>query len=214
MATIRARRQWRNYFDGLFGKARIAMAILASVGVVALAGAGFEQLYVNRVHAARVKTPCYMEMSTVTREVGREALFTPAWHYVPMVRFHYDAGGAAHLSETVSSRVQPIVSQAGADAFMLAHGPGANSHCYVDPDDPADAMLMLPHDGNVMLWLRGGGLALGFALFGFVMLDILCRVDLRPPVRRARAPGWGEIDAGPQDALSRTRGILREKLER
>ena len=84
----------------------------------------------------------------------------------------------------------------------------------MNPDDPADAMLELPTTEQALRFAKFGGFALGLALLGLLVLQLVTLIDtaprLPPPIR---APGWGEIDSGPADALARTRKILRDRLE-
>ncbi|CAN5257142.1 hypothetical protein BH11PLA2_BH11PLA2_11100 [soil metagenome] len=204
---------FRHYFHGPLGKGRMVLAVMAVVGAVSLVGAGLETLFVANEHRNFVKIPCFMETATVHRESGRDDRFLPAYHYVPTVKYRYEYNGQVFTGNVVSSRVTPMVGKFGADEFLLKYGPGMMTTCYVDPKEPDDAMLMLPHDNNGPLWAKVGGLLLCLSFGGFVVLHYVTMIDTRPPQKQPRAPGWGEIDSGPNDALSRTRGILREHLE-
>lgn len=217
MANIRARRfDFRNYYGGALGKARGVASVVAAVGLFGIVAAGLERIYIDRVHAHRQAVPCFMEFCTVTREAGRNEVFLPAWHYAPVVRFKYEVNGTVYTGDQISSRAKSLVSKSEAEAFLGKYGPGAMTECYIDPDQPASAMLMLPHDGNVMLWLKFGVLIFLAGLGALTVLHMVTMVETRPRtlLRQPRAPGWGEIDSGPQDPLSRTRGILRDHLDR
>ena len=217
MATIRARRfNWKAYFTGPLGTGRRVLAVVGLVGIAAICGSLLEQRIVDAQNRELVKTPCYMEASTISREAGRNERFLPVWHYVPTVKYRYTTTDNTVLTGTVvSSRQTPMLSHAAAEEFQQKFGPGMMTHCYIAPDDPETAMLILPHDGNVEIWRTGGGIALALSILGFIALQFIETIETRPRTPKLpRAPGWGEIDSGPRDALARTRGILREKLER
>jgi hypothetical protein len=211
-------RRWnfRGYYAGGLGKARAIVTFIAAAGLFGMLMAGVERWHVDRVKADYKPVPCYMEFCTLTRETGRSEFFMPAWHYVPLVKFKFEFQGTVFTGTSVSSRATAITSKTEADAFLGQYGPGALTECHVDPDDPASAMLILPHDRYVMQWLRLGTLTFLVGFAALVVLHLVTMIETRPrsELKQPRAPGWGEIDSGPQDALSRTRNILREKLER
>lgn len=206
-------RRVRHWFSGPIGWGRSVLLVVVAGGLMALVIAAIDDAIVSRQHSTLVKVPCSIESSNISREAGRDARNLPGWHYVPTVRYHYEFNGKSYESDVVCSRTTPITSKSVADAFMQKYGPGASAECHVDPDDPDIAMLELPNRDGSMRTAKFGGLAIGLAVCGLLVLQAATTIDLAPRRRRPRAPGWGEADSGPQDPLKRTRQLLRDRIE-
>jgi hypothetical protein len=217
MAIIRRKSTWiRRCFEGPFGRARKILTVLAALGMLAFAASGAEMLYIEHERTTLVESPCFMEFAVTTRENAQGVPIVPAWHYVPTVRFKYEVKTVTYESHVVSSRRPVLTTRAESDAFLQKYGPGASATCFVHPDDPEDAMLMLPGDANVVMYAKAGLMAIVLAATGLILLFLCERIETRPKPKRGdpRNPGWGAIDSGRGDPLARSRGILKEKLER
>lgn len=204
---------FRNWFGGSIGKARIILFLIAGGGMIAMTVAAIDDRIVERQCKSFVKVPCYIESSSMSREPGRDDRNLPGWNYVPIVHYRYTVDGKEYMGDVVCSRPMPITSKASADDFQQRFGPGANGECLVNPDDPADAMLELPTNAQAQRVAKFGGLAVLLGLCALGLLQASLILNTAPDRPEPRAPGWGEADSGPQDALKRTRQMLKEKLE-
>jgi hypothetical protein len=203
----------RRWFDGPIGWARIVLLLIVGGGLATLAVAAIDDHIVTHQRETFQKVPCFMEASSISRESGRDDRNMPGWQYVPVVTFRYEVNGQTFTSHTVCSRTTPLTNKAAAEAFLFRFGPGASAECYVDPNDPNEAMLVLPANDQAKRFTTFGSLAVLLGLFALGVLQVALTFDTAPKRRGSRAPGWGDIDSGPRDALKRTRQMLKEKLE-
>jgi hypothetical protein len=115
-----------------------------------------------------VATPCHIVRSEVEE-------FRPTPHSPPAYRFHvgftYAAAGAVRVSgHRTPPRRNPWTTnhRAKAEALATRYPPGSDAVCYVDPDDPAMAILERGSKGPLYaiwfpaLFVAGGlGIAAG-----------------------------------------------------
>ncbi len=210
---MNARRFLKQWLSGTVGWARLVLLLIAGGGLLAIGVAFIDDRIVAYQRSHYVKARCYMESSQIFEELGRDDRNYPGWNYVPVVTYRYQFGGQNYASNVVSSHETPLATRAARDDFLRRFGPGADAECYVDPSDPTEAMLELPTNEQAVRVAKLGGCALLIAVAGLVALQMMLTMDTAPRRRRPRAPGWGEIDSGPNDALARTRQILKERLE-
>jgi hypothetical protein len=203
----------RAWFRGPVGWGRFLLLLLLGGGLATLALAGLDDRIVARQRRTFVKVPCFMEFATVTRERGRDARNMPGWIFVPAVQYRYEYGGVPHESDVVCSRSKPLTSESAAEQFIKRFGPGTTAECYVNPDDPAQAMLELPTNEGARVLGRFGLLAAALAAIALAALQVATTLDIAPRRTRPRSPGWGERDSGPNDPLRRTREMLKDRLE-
>ena len=95
--------------------------------------------------------------------------------YSPEVTYRYDAGGRSYTSDRVTIMNWSHSDRASAEAVVLAHPPGAAVVAYVDPTDPASAVL----DRDIGWGWLVGIIPLVFALLGLVLIVAGLRIGRR-----------------------------------
>jgi hypothetical protein len=109
--------------------------------------------------------------------------------YVFRVRYHYAAGGARYTSVRYRFGYSGGSDVAAAQRLTLRYPPGAETPCYVDPDDPTEATLERPN-----LWT---GLMVLFPLIFVAVGGGGIAYTWWPRRKRRRAAGGGAPDAAP-----------------
>ena len=131
-------------------------------------------------------TPCVVELSRVARFSAGRGGST----YSPEVLYRYEAGGETRRA----SRLEFLPrsgSRASAEQLAGEHPAGSNSTCFVDPDNPDEAILDRRPSWRILF----AGLLLLFPVSGVLLLRWSWR-----EWRARRVVGWGRpggLELGP-----------------
>jgi hypothetical protein len=188
------------------------------VGLVAL----YEYQTIQRVETTFVETPAVIEYAKVDREVHRSRRGGYRVRYEPKVVFQYEAGGQVRESIAVAWYTPQFENEAAAEHYLAGLCRTGQTVCFVDPTDPATAVLDRHVATNFfMIYVIIGG-----ALF---LIGVLCFAGLlwfraNKPVRQRI--GWNEMDTerpaieqplvlsvaapAPNDPLARTRALMAQ----
>jgi len=160
-----------------------AYGVLGLFAVFGLVFAGFGLMPLLELRQAQswTPTPCTILTSGVAEEHGSDGST-----YRVEVTFRYEVAGVEHVSERY--RVSRISSSghAGKQRIVDTLPPGTDSTCFVNPEDPSEAILRRDWGGEWIFVAAG----LGFSALGVVLALFVWRRARRP----AAAPT--ELDAG------------------
>lgn len=157
--------------------------VFAVIGLVAFWFVFLSPLLRQQASRSWVETPCEILASEL--EVVRGSDNTT---YRVAVRYRYVWQGVAHESERYDfSSGSTNIGVDGMRAAVAAHPPGRHTVCYVDPDDPASAVLSRETSGS--FWF--GLLTLLFPLFGFLFIYLTWRGARETAAASPLAAGTG-----------------------
>lgn len=86
----------------------------------------------------------------------------PDVHWELHVQYYYRYQDRGYASEKLSLGVMDYISQGDAAPLVSAMTPGAEHSCYVNPDNPHEAILFKPNWQEMFVWWTG--LFFGFSL--------------------------------------------------
>ena len=137
--------------------------VLAAIGGVFCWWMGAAYLRVNRTYA----WPAVRCLVTRSEVVAFEPVPGVAPRYRLEVEYSYERDGRAFQGRRVGSRTRATPERAEAEEWRGRYAVGAEAVCYVDPADPAQALL--ERDSRAMLytiWFPGLFLAGGLVMAG------------------------------------------------
>jgi hypothetical protein len=204
---------WNHWLSGPLGKGRSVLLVLIAVGLAFLAVSIVDYFVARSIRADYLRTPCAIDHFHFTETDGRTEVNMPGSIYLPQVQYTYEVAGERYTSRVLCWQTQTYRSRAEAEKVQAQYGPGSDSMCYVHPTRPQEAMLILPDAERAGRWCSLSAGAILFLVVTLGTLELLANWDTRKTTPIVRAPEWGEADAGPNDPLARTRGMLKNHLD-
>jgi Protein of unknown function (DUF3592) len=197
-------------------------ALLAVTGVAIGLFAGREFIHLKRVETEFVETPAELVSAKVERHVTRYRRAGYRVRYRPEVVYQYPTAAGLQTGTEVAWHTPQFDTEAAAEEYLAGLWRNGQTVCYVDPDDPATAVLDRHVDRTpfTMIATFAGAFFLA-GVFGYLArLWFRSSQPVRPRV------GWNDLDpevphgerpivlsATPppaNDPLARTRALMAE----
>lgn len=195
---------------GPVGKARLIFAALIVGGMVA-AGDAYREYRAITDPLQYDRTPCTMEACQFSSErvfrKGRTvSLFTP------VVKYRYQVDGETYHGDDPAGRPVPLEGEFARQDFEAKYGPGESAVCYRDPDNPAVSVLLQESDrGELDLRTNFAVILVGLGGVGWAALEYFLLPGSRPKPRRRGVYTGLPDDVPENDALARTRAMVRDR---
>jgi len=201
---------------------RVLYVLLALVGVAIGAVAGREFFVIKRVETAFVETPAELTRAKVERHVTRSRRAGYRVSYRPEVVYQYPTTAGLQTGTEVAWHTPQFDTEAAAEDYIAGLWRNGQTVCYVDPADPATAVLDRHVDRTPFTMFTT--FAGTFFLAG--VLGYLARLWLRSSQPVRPRVGWNDLDPEvphgerpivlsvtpppANDPLARTRALVAE----